>query len=160
NMIKSLRAFCTALIALAAFGAAAIANAQTPAYPSRPIRLVVPFPAGGTTDILARSVAQKLTEAWGQPVVVDNRPGAAGNIGSELVAKAPPDGYTLLMGTVGTHAINASLYAKMPYDHVKDFVPVVLVAAVPNVLVVTPSLPVNSVQELIAYIKANPGKVN
>jgi len=159
-MIKSLRAFFTAFLALAAIGGAAIANAQTPAYPSRPIRLVVPFPAGGTTDILARSVAQKLTEAWGQPVVVDNRPGAAGNIGAELVAKAPPDGYTLLMGTVGTHAINASLYAKMPYDHVKDFVPVILVAGVPNVLVVNPAVPAHSVSELIAYGKANPGKLN
>src|SRR6187551_4065452 len=130
------------------------------AYPSQPIRIVVPFPTGGATDIMARAAAQRLTEAWKAQVVVDNRPGAGGNIGSELVAKAPNDGYTLEMGTVGTHAINASLYAKMPYDHVKDFVPVVLVAAVPNVLVVTPSLPVNSVQELIAYIKANPGKVN
>jgi tripartite-type tricarboxylate transporter receptor subunit TctC len=120
----------------------------------------VPFPAGGTTDILARAVAQKLSETWGQQVIVDNRPGAGGNIGSELVAKAPPDGYTLLMGTVGTHAINPSLYAKMPYDHVKDFVPVILVAGVPNVLVVNPSLPINSVQELIAYGKANPNKLN
>ena len=120
----------------------------------------MPFPPGGATDILARAVAQKLTDAWGQPVVVDNRPGAGGNIGSELVAKAAPDGYTLEMGTVGTHAINASLYAKMPYDHVKDFAPVILVAGVPNVLVVNPSLPVNSVQELIAYAKANPGKLN
>ena len=136
------------------------AFAQAPAYPTKPIRLVVPFPAGGATDILARAVAQKLTEAWGQAVVVDNRPGAGGNIGSELVAKATPDGYTLEMGTVGTHAINASLYAKMPYDHVKDFAPVILVAGVPNVLVVTPSLPANSVQELIAYAKANPGKLN
>jgi len=134
--------------------------AQAPAYPTKPIRLVVPFPAGGTTDILARAVAQKLTEAWGQPVIVDNRPGAGGNIGSELVAKAAPDGYTLEMGTVGTHAINASLYAKMPYDHVKDFVPVILIAGVPNVLVVYPSVPVNSVAELIAYAKANPGKLN
>jgi tripartite-type tricarboxylate transporter receptor subunit TctC len=139
---------------------AAIAFAQAPAYPTKPIRLVVPFPAGGTTDILARAAAQKLTEAWGQPVVVDNRPGAGGNIGSELVAKAAPDGYTLEMGTVGTHAINASLYAKMPYDHVKDFFPVILVAGVPNVLVVHPSVPVNSVAELIAYAKANPGKLN
>jgi tripartite-type tricarboxylate transporter receptor subunit TctC len=129
-------------------------------YPTKPIRLVVPFPAGGTTDILARAAAQKLTESLGQTVVVDNRPGAGGNIGAELVAKSAPDGYTLLMGTVGTHAINPSLYAKMPYDHVRDFAPVILVAGVPNVLVVNPSLPVNSVQELIAYAKANPGKLN
>ena len=108
------------------------AGAQAPAYPTKPIRIVVPFPPGGATDILARDVAQKLTEAWGQSVIVDNRPGAGGNIGSELVAKAAPDGYTLEMGTVGTHAINASLYAKMPYDHVKDFVPIILVAGVPE----------------------------
>ena len=129
-------------------------------YPTRPVRLVVPFPAGGTTDIIARATAQKLSEAWGQQVIVDNRPGAAGNIGSELVAKAAPDGYTLLMGTVGTHAINPSLYAKMPYDHVKEFAPVILVAGVPNVLVVNPDLPIKSVPELIAYAKANPGKLN
>jgi len=154
-MIASLqRWFLGLLLALAAAGAAA------QAYPTKPIRLVVPFPPGGATDILARNVAQKLTEAWGQQVIVDNRPGAGGNIGSELVAKAAPDGYTLEMGTVGTHAINASLYAKMPYDHVKDFVPVILVAGVPNVLVVNPSVPVNSVAELIAYEKANPGKLN
>ena len=128
--------------------------------PAKPVRPYGPFPAGGTTDILARAVAQKLTEAWGQQVIVDNRPGAGGNIGSELVAKSTPDGYTLLMGTVGTHAINPSLYARMPYDHVKDFTPVILVAGVPNVLVVNPSLPVHSVQELIAYAKANPGKLN
>jgi tripartite-type tricarboxylate transporter receptor subunit TctC len=135
-------------------------GASAQGYPNKPIRIVVPFPAGGATDLLARAAAQKLTEAWGQPVVVDNRPGAGGNIGSELVAKAAPDGYTLEMGTVGTHAINASLYAKMPYDHVKDFAPVILVASVPNVLVVNPALPVNSVAELIAYGKANPGKLN
>ena len=137
---------------------AVIASAQT--YPAKPIRLVVPFPPGGATDILARDVAQKLTEAWGQQVIVDNRPGAGGNIGSELVAKSAPDGYTLEMGTVGTHAINASLYAKMPYDNVKDFAPVILVAGVPNVLEVNPAVPVNSVAELIAYAKANPGKLN
>ena len=140
---------------------APVALAQTPApYPSKPIRLVVPFPAGGTTDILARAVAQKLSEAWGQQVIVDNRPGAGGNIGSDIVAKAAPDGYTLVMGTVGTHAINPSLYRKMPYDHVKDFAPVILVAGVPNVLVVNPSLPVHTVRELIDYAKANPGKLN
>ena len=101
-----------------------------------------------------------MTEALGQPVVVDNRPGAGGNIGADLVAKSQPDGYTLLMGTVGTHAINPSLYAKMPYDHVKDFVPVVLVAAVPNVLVVNPSVPVNSVADLIKLAKSKPGVIN
>jgi tripartite-type tricarboxylate transporter receptor subunit TctC len=137
---------------------ASLAWAQV--YPSKPIRLVVPFPAGGTTDILARAVAQRLTDDWGQPVVVDNRPGAGGNIGTELVAKAAPDGYTLEMGTVGTHAINASIYSKLPYDPVKDFAPVILVAGVPNVLVVNPAVPATSVQELIAYAKANPGKLN
>jgi tripartite-type tricarboxylate transporter receptor subunit TctC len=144
-------------LSLAAF---APAFAQTTAYPVKPMRLVVPFPAGGTTDILARAAAQKLSDALGQQMFVDNRPGAGGNIGSELVAKSPPDGYTLEMGTVGTHAINASLYQRMPYDHIKDFAPIVLVAGVPNVLVVHPSLPVNSVSELIAYAKANPGKIN
>jgi len=146
------------LVIATVVGAPAI-HAQAP-YPSKPIRIVVPFPAGGTTDILARAVAQKLTETGGQPVVVDNRPGAGGNIGAELVAKSAPDGYTLLMGTVGTHAINPGLYAKMPYDHQRDFAPVILVAGVPNVLVVHPAVPVNSVQELIAYAKANPGKLN
>src|SRR6202049_3879476 len=137
---------------------ATLASAQ--GYPTRTIRLVVPFPAGGTTDILAREVAQKLTEVLGQAVVVDNRPGAAGNIGSDIVAKSAPDGYTLLMGTVGTHAINPSLYAKLPYDHIKDFATVALVAAVPNVLEVNPSLPVYTVAELIQLAKSNPGAIN
>lgn len=132
--------------------------AQT--YPTHSIRLIVPFPAGGTTDILARAVAQRLTETLGQAVVVDNRPGAGGNIGSDIVAKSAPDGYTLVMGTVGTHAINPSLYAKMPYDHVKDFVPVVLVAGVPNVLEVNPSLPVHTVADLIKLAKEKPGTIN
>ena len=134
------------------------ASAQT--YPTRPIRLVVPFPAGGTTDILAREVGDRLSRSLGQSVVVDNRPGAGGNIGADLVAKSAPDGYTLLMGTVGTHAINPSLYTKMPYDHVKDFVPIILVAGVPNVLEVTPSLPVNSVADLIKLAKEKPGQLN
>ncbi len=146
-------------VALAALSATPFAGAQA-TYPTKPIRIVVPFPAGGTTDILARAVAQRLSETLGQPAVVDNRPGAGGNIGAELVAKAPADGHTLLMGTVGTHAINASLYSKMPYDHVRDFAPIILVAGVPNVLVVYPSVPVGSVKELIAYAKANPGKLN
>lgn len=149
-----------ALLSLAALTHPSPAGAQAGAYPNKPIRIVVPFPAGGTTDILARAVAQQLTQAWGQQVIVDNRPGAGGNIGSELVAKSAPDGYTLLMGTVGTHAINPSLYSKMPYDHVRDFAPVILVAGVPNVLVVHPSVPANTVAELIAYGKANPGKLN
>ncbi len=153
-MKRSYRLALAAMLAAFAFGA----SAQT--YPNKPIRIVVPFPAGGTTDVLARAAAQKMSETLGQPAVVDNRPGAGGNIGAELVAKSPPDGYTLLMGTVGTHAINPSLYPKMPYDHVRDFAPVILVAGVPNVLVVNPALPVNSVQELIAYAKANPGKLN
>jgi len=153
-------ALIAAILAPAALAVSPIAAAQAPAYPTKPIRIVVPFPPGGATDILARDVAQKLTDAWGQSVIVDNRPGAGGNIGSELVAKSAPDGYTLEMGTVGTHAINASLYAKMPYDNVKDFAPIILVAGVPNVLEVNPSLPVNSVTELIAYAKANPGKLN
>ena len=149
-------AMCTVAACFAAFAVGASAQA----YPTKPIRVVVPFPAGGTTDVLARAAAQKLTETLGQPAVVDNRPGAGGNIGAELVAKSPPDGYTLLMGTVGTHAINPGLYPKLPYDHVKDFAPVILVAGVPNVLVINPALPVNSVQELIAYAKANPGALN
>jgi tripartite-type tricarboxylate transporter receptor subunit TctC len=151
-----LRAAVLTLFALT--GTSEGAPAQT--YPDKPIRLVVPFPAGGTTDILARAVGQKLGEHLGQQVVVDNKPGAGGNIGSDIVAKSAPDGYTLVMGTVGTHAINASLYKKMPYDHIKDFVPVSLVALVPNILVVHPSVPANSVKELIAYAKANPGKLN
>ena len=158
----------TLIAALAASLAVAVAVppaalAQT-AFPTRPIRIVVPFPPGGTTDILARAAAQKMSEAWKEQAVVDNRPGAGGNIGAELVAKAPADGYTMLMGTVGTHSINASLYAKMPYDHVKDFVPITLVAGVPNVLVMNPAnaqrLGVNSVPDFIKALKANPGRIN
>ncbi|MDE2003952.1 MAG: tripartite tricarboxylate transporter substrate binding protein [Betaproteobacteria bacterium] len=159
-MHRSIR-FASGLVAIAAASLFPVSPAfAQAAYPSKPIRMVVPFPPGGTTDILARAVAQKLSETWGQQVIVDNRPGAGGNIGSDLVAKAAPDGYTLLMGTVGTHAINPSLYARMPYDAQKDFAPVILVASVPNVLEVNPSLPVHTVQELIAYAKANPGKLN
>ncbi len=146
--------------ALSVLLAASAGGAFAQAYPNHAIRLVVPFPAGGTTDILARDVGKRLTETLGQSVVIDNRPGAGGNIGSDIVAKSAPDGYTLLMGTVGTHAINPSLYAKMPYDHVKDFAPVVLVAGVPNVLVVHPALPVKSVAELIKLAKDKPGTIN
>jgi tripartite-type tricarboxylate transporter receptor subunit TctC len=121
---------------------------------------VVPFPPGGPLDAVGRAIAQKLTEAWGQSVVVDNRPGAGGNIGADVVAKSPPDGYTVVMGALSTHAVNPSLYPTMPYDAVKDFAPITLVAVTPNVLVVNPSLPVNSVQELVAYAKARPGKLS
>jgi len=133
------------------------ANADN--YPSRSIRIVVPFAAGGTSDLVTRILGQALSTELKTPVVVDNRPGAGGNIGSELVAHSTPDGYTLLMGTVATHGINATLYKKMPFDPVKDFAPVSLVASTPSVLEVTPSLPVKSVQELIAYAKAHPGKL-
>ncbi|MGQ3074010.1 MAG: Bug family tripartite tricarboxylate transporter substrate binding protein [Ferrovibrionaceae bacterium] len=145
---------------VAGLGVLATATGQAQTYPTRAITLIVPFPAGGTTDILGRFVGQALSAAWNQPVVVENRGGAGGNIGAAAVAKAAPDGYTLLVGTVGTHAINASLYTKMPYDTLKDFAPVTQIASVPNMLVVTPSLPVGSVTELIAYAKANPGKLN
>jgi tripartite-type tricarboxylate transporter receptor subunit TctC len=153
-MIRTLLRFLiAALVAVAA-----CASAQN--YPNKPIRLVVPFPAAGTTDILAREVGQRLSVTLGQPVVIDNRPGAGGNIGADIVAKSAPDGYTLLMATVGTHAINASLYSNMPYDHIKDFTPVVLVAGVPNVLEVTPSLPVKTVADLIKLAKEKPGQIN
>ena len=135
-------------------------TAWAQAYPNHSIRLVVPFPPAGATDILARLVAQRLTETMGQSVVVDNRPGAAGNIGSDVVAKAPADGYTLLMCTVSTHAINPNLYSKVPFDHIKDFSPVILVATVPNVLVVNPSLPVYTVADLIKLAKSKPGTLN
>ena len=134
------------------------------AWPNKPVRIVVPFAAGGTTDILARALAPELQRVFGQPFVVDNKPGAGGNTGAAEVAKAAGDGYTLLMGTVGTHAINPSLYPKMPYDHVKDFVPVTLVAGVPNVLVLNPALAqkykVNSVADFVRALKANPGRLN
>jgi tripartite-type tricarboxylate transporter receptor subunit TctC len=129
------------------------------AYPSRQITIVVGFTAGGSTDVVARLVAEEMRKSWGQPVVVENRPGAGGNIGAALVAKAKPDGYTLLMGSVGPLAINASLYRDMPYDNLKDFTPISLVVHVPNMLVVNPAaMPVQSFAEFVALVKANPGK--
>jgi tripartite-type tricarboxylate transporter receptor subunit TctC len=151
-----MRSFVVSL--LASFVALSPAEAQT-AYPTKPVKIVVPFLAGGTTDIVGRLVAQELSKA-GINAVVENRPGAGGNIGAEQVAKSPADGYTLFVGTVGTHGINASLYAKLPYDPIKDFAPITLVASVPNVLIVHPSVPANSVKELIALVKAKPGKYN
>ena len=143
-----------------AFGMNAATALAADTYPSRPIRLIVPYAPGGTTDILARILGQKMTEAWGQQVVIDNRPGGGGIIGSVLVAKANPDGYTLLMATNGTHAINVSLYSKMPYDAVKDFAPITLVAQVPLLLVTHPKVPARTVSELIAFVKSRPGQAN
>ena len=128
-------------------------------YPGKPIKIVAPFPPGGPVDILSRTIGSKLAQSLGQPVVVENRAGAGGNIGSDAVAKSAPDGYTLLMGFVGTHAINPSLYSKMPYDNVKDFEPVSLVAEVTIVLVVNPAIPANSIGQLIALAKSRPGEL-
>jgi len=154
-----MRMIVTRLVAAAGLLAlAGPAGAQD--YPTKPIRLVVPFTPAGATDILARLSAQHLSQAWGQQVVVDNRPGAAGNIGTEIVAKASPDGYTILMATVSTHGINPALYKKIGYDAVKDFAPISLMALVPNVLEVNPSVTASSVKELIALAKAEPGKLN
>lgn len=132
------------------------ATAQT--FPSRPITIVVPFAAGGSTDIVARLVGQKMSELLGQSVIIENRAGAGGNIGSAAVAKASPDGYTILMGTISTHAINSAVFKSMPHDPVKDFAPISLLALVPNVLVVHPSFPAKDVKEVIAKLKAEPGK--
>jgi tripartite-type tricarboxylate transporter receptor subunit TctC len=151
--MKALRPILFALLF-----AATLAQAQQ--WPAKPVRFVVPFAPGGTTDILARLVAQHLGEALGQPFVIENRAGAGGNIGAAEVAKAAPDGYTILMGTPGTQAINQYIYTKMPYNTEKDFAPVSLVARVPNVLVVHPGLGLKSLQDLVAYARANPNKLN
>jgi len=129
------------------------------AYPSKPIRVIVPAPPGSAPDFLSRLLAPKLGDMWGQPLVIDNVLGAGGNIGTDRVAKAPADGYTLLFNTIGPIAVNISMYSNLSFDPVKDFVPITLVAKVPNILVVHPSVPVKSVQELISYAKANPGKL-
>lgn len=152
------RQFLSAAGALLVAPRAAFAQAQ--AYPAKPIRLIVPFPAGGTADILARTVGQKLSETWSRPVIIDNRTGAGGNIAAEVAARSAGDGYTLFMGTVGTHAIHQTLYKKLPFDPIHDFTPIAYVAGVPNVVVVHPSIPVKNVQELIAHIKARPGQIN
>jgi len=129
-------------------------------FPSKPVRWIIPFPAGGATDVVARLVAQKLSGEWGHTVTVENKAGATGAIGSQFVAAAPPDGYTLLMGTASTHAVAPAVNPKLPYKNIGDFTPVTLVATFPNMLVVNPSVPAHSVQELIALLKANPNKYN
>lgn len=145
--------------ALAAAGTG-LALAQSSDFPSRPFHMVVPFPPGGSTDTLARTIAQHLAEQMGQPVIVDNKPGAGGNIGMEYASKQAPDGYTIVMTSTSTMAINPTLYANMPFDPAKDFTPVGLLAYVSNVLVVNPQLPANNVAELIKLVKANPDKYN
>lgn len=151
-------------LALSALGAAAALSLAAPAFaqtfPGKPITLVVPFVAGGTTDILGRIVAEAMGKRLGQVVLVDNRGGAGGNLGAAMVAKAEPDGYTLLMGYNGTNAINPSLYPKLSWDPINSFSPISLVARVNNVVVVNPALPINSLQQLVAYARSNPGKVN
>ncbi|MDD2728124.1 tripartite tricarboxylate transporter substrate binding protein [Malikia sp.] len=158
----SRRRFALGLLASVALssGLATTAAQAQAAFPSKPLSIIVPFAAGGATDILARIIGQALSIEIGQSVIIENRPGAGGNIGGQLAAKAAPDGHTLFMGAVGTHAINPSLYKKMPYDPIKDLAPLTRVANVPNLLVANPQQPFKTVPELIAYAKANPGKVN
>jgi tripartite-type tricarboxylate transporter receptor subunit TctC len=160
---SSTRRLALAAIAAAASSLALPAFAQG-AWPGKPVKIVVPFAAGGTTDILARAIAPELSKAFGQQFIVDNRAGAGGNVGADIVAKSPADGYTLLMGTVGTHGINRALYEKMPYDPIKDFAPITLVAGVPNVMVMQTekarTMGINSVPDFIKYAKSHPGKVN
>ena len=147
------RAVATVLLCLAA-----LARAQP--YPAKPIHFIVPFPPGGGNDTVARAIAQQLGPDLGQPVVVDNRPGAGGSVGAELAAKSPPDGYTLFLAGVGSHAVNPNLHARLAYDPVRDFTPITLVATAPSVLVVNPAVPARTVAEFTAYARANPGKLN
>ena len=148
----------TFLIALASLASAAAW--ADPSYPNKPIRIIVPFTPGGSPDVLARTIGQKISESTGAPVVIENVAGAGGTVGADRASKAAPDGYTLLMGHVGTLAVAPAVYPNLPYDPIKSFVPVAWVAKVPNVLAVHPSMPVNNVTELVKYLKANPGKVN
>ena len=143
----------------AASALSSVPSGHTQGYPAKPVKLLVPFPPAGATDVVARFVAQKLGERWGQSVIVENRPGAGGSIGSDIVAKSAPDGHTLLMATTSTHSIGPSL-SKLPYDPIKDFAPIIHVANVPNVLVVSPTLSVKSIAELVALAKSKPGQLN
>ena len=152
-MLKIFRRICVAVLALL------VAATASAAYPDKPITLIVPWAPGGSTDILARAIAEQLTKSMGQPVVVENKAGASGNIGSNIVAKAKPDGYTLLIGSMSTHAMNPSLMPDMPFKGADDFTPIALVANVINTMVINPSVPAKNLQEFIAYAKANPGKL-
>ena len=149
-----------AVVIVAVIAAFIVASVHAQNYPVKTVRIIVPFPAGGSTDVIGRVVAEQLTAAFGQQVIVDNRPGANGVIGTDLVAKAAPDGYTLLMGGIGSLSINPAIYSKIPYDPVRDFTAIIQIAQVPNVLVVHPSLPIKTVKELIALAKASPGKLS
>lgn len=153
----SIKSLLVSLVAATAF--ATTCSHAADVWPSKSVKILFGFPAASATDVIARTVGQKLSEIWGQPVVIDNRPGAGGNLGSELAAREPADGYTIFFGTVA-NAISASLYSKLNYDYLKDFTPISLVATTPLVLVANPALPVNNLKELIAYAKANPGKLN
>jgi tripartite-type tricarboxylate transporter receptor subunit TctC len=150
----------TAVAAIALFAACATLPAQAQQYPSKPIRVIVPYAPGGTSDILARQIGPMVTEAWGQPVIVENKPGANGNVGADFVAKSAPDGYTLLLTDLGGLVISASVYPKLPFNPAKDFSPVVMVSYSPHVLAVHPSVQVKDVKELVAMAKAHPGKLN
>jgi tripartite-type tricarboxylate transporter receptor subunit TctC len=147
-------------VGLTAFASLLAATVAAQTFPSKAIRIIAPFPPASVADVLARPIAQKMNEAWGQPVIVDDRTGAAGTVGSDVVAKAPPDGYTLLLGTIGTNAINAALYSKMPYDVRTAFAPITIVANAYLLLVMHPSVPVRTVKEVIALAKARPGQLN
>ena len=155
-----MRKMISMLMAAALFPVSMPVSAQPASYPDKPIRIVVPFPVGGIADTFAREVGKKLTEAWGQPVVIDNRTGAGGNIGADIVAKSLPDGYTLVVGSIGPHAVNVSLLPTLPFDPVKDFTPIVHLLDAEGLLVVNPSLKATTVPELIALARAEPGKLS
>ncbi|HTO51149.1 MAG TPA: tripartite tricarboxylate transporter substrate binding protein [Burkholderiales bacterium] len=152
--------FIRSRLLLAASALLLAAGSSFAQYPTKPVRVIVPYPPGGTTDILARLIAKGLTDKLGQTFVVENRPGASGAIGSQAVAKAPPDGYTLVMGTISSHGINSALYKALPYDAVRDFAPVTNVASTPNVITVNPGLPVKNLNELLVLAREKPGKLN
>lgn len=161
RLLTAVLAGTAALVApsLGAQTTAPAAGAQAGTWPNKPVKILFGFPAASATDVIARAVGQKLSDKWGQPVVIENRPGAGGNLGSELAARAPADGYTIFFGTVA-NAISTTLYTKLNYDYLKDFTPITLVATTPLVLVANPSVPVKNVNELIAHAKANPGQLN
>ncbi len=148
------------LVGMAMLPLATVVPAQAPNYPDKPIRIVVPFAVGGIADLFAREIGKRLTETWGQPVVIDTKPGAGGNIGADIVAKSAPDGYTLVMGSIGTHAVNVSLFPSMPYDPIKDFVPIAHVLDAEGLLVVNPAIKATTVPDLIALARSEPGKLS